>query len=95
MREFIVRAFSALMSLFFLLFVAAYTAGGYFASSDPRVVEQVARITNGRITEIPAFAGAGVGLVAGLLLGIFIFGIIFTLIDMRVSLDRIADRGRD
>lgn len=82
MRDFIVNVFEGIVWLVFVLIVCGYTFVGYRAA------------TMGRIDFEPP-VGAGIGFIIGIVAAVVVTGILFTLIDMRASLDRLVQQGED
>lgn len=82
MRDFIVNIFEGLAWLVFVLVIAAGSLGGYRAAQMGRV-------------DLEPWAGASVGFLVGLVAATVVLGLIFTLLDMRASLDRLAQIAED
>jgi hypothetical protein len=82
MRDFIVNIFEGLAWLIFVLVIAAGSLGGFRAAQMGRI-------------ELQPWAGAGVGFLVGLVVATVVLGLIFTLLDMRSSLDRLAQIAED
>jgi hypothetical protein len=82
MRDFIVNIFEGLAWLVFVLVIAAGTLGGLRAAQMGRV-------------DLEPWAGAGVGFLLGLVSATIVLGLIFTLLDMRASLDRLTQIAED
>lgn len=82
MRDFIVSVFEALAWLVFVLTIAGTSFLGLRAA-------QVGRI------DVEPAVGAAIGFGVGTLAAIIVLGLIFTLLDMRASLDRLVQISED
>jgi len=82
MRDFIINIFEGLAWLVFLLVIAGFSFVGFQAARQGRIA-------------LEPWAGAGAGFLIGLVAATVVLGLIFTLLDMRASLDRLAQIAED
>ncbi|MCC6918738.1 MAG: hypothetical protein IT548_06005 [Alphaproteobacteria bacterium] len=82
MRDFIINIFEGLAWLVFLLVIAGMSFVGFQAARQDRI-------------PLEPWAGAGAGFLVGLVAATVVLGLIFTLLDMRASLDRLTQIAED